>query len=401
MSTTTGNTLAWSDVNALRLARNGLTDPVPGREPSESAADMAATMLGAHAQVMVAGETSLAMRIAGATRADVQGALWNTHSLVRTHGPRGTVHLLATRDLPMWTGALSGIPRRAGAPAKGKDGRPLLTGEQEAEVVAGIGKALAEDELTVDELTDALADLVGTWAVDPVMDAFQTLWPRWRAATHVAAHAGALCFGHNRGRKVTYTNPHRWLPGFRPMPADEAHAALVTRFLHAYGPAAPAHFAKWLAAPNAWAGELFASLEAAGTLERVTVEGEDAWRAAGDVGSVPPAPPRVRLLPYFDAFGIASHPRALLFPGQAYERCLAGGQAGNYPLLLLDGVVGGVWHQRRSGRRITVTVEPLETHAPLDAGQLAALEEEVARLGRILDGRAELTVGTVSVGPHA
>ena len=26
------------------------------------------------------------------------------------------------------------------------------------------------------------------------------------------------------------------------------------------------------------------------------------------------------------------------------------GQAGNYPVVLVDGVVGGVWHQRRSGR---------------------------------------------------
>ncbi|GAA2073518.1 winged helix DNA-binding domain-containing protein [Streptomyces albiaxialis] len=389
---------AWTDANARRLARNGLTAPARDVSP----ADVAADMLGAHAQVMAAGEVSLAMRIAGATRTDVQDALWDAHSLVKTHGPRGTVHLLATRDLPMWTGALSGIPRRAGAPAKGKDGRPLLTPEQETEVVAGIGKALAEDELTVDELTEALGGIVGSWAVDPVMDAFQTLWPRWRAATHIAAHAGTLCFGHNRGRKVTYTNPHRWLPGFRPLPAAEAHTALATRYLRAYGPAEPAHFAKWLGAPGGWATELFASLEAAGTLERVTLEGADAWRVTGDGDGgeqewAPPAP-RVRLLPYFDAFGIASHPRALLFPGRAYERALAGGQAGNYPLLLLDGIVGGVWHQRRSGRRIQVTVEPLE---PLDAARHAALEEEVARLGRILDGRPELTVGTVAVGPHA
>ncbi|MFG3252621.1 winged helix DNA-binding domain-containing protein [Streptomyces sp. NPDC048172] len=394
--------IAWSDANARRLARNGLTEPAPAQNVSP--ADVAADILGAHAQVMSAGEVSLAMRIDGATRTDVQDALWNAHTLVKTHGPRGTVHLLATRDLPMWTGALSGIPRRAGAPTKGKDGRPVLTPEQESEVVEGIGKALAEDELTVDELTEALAGIVGSWAADPVMDAFQTHWPRWRAATHVAAHTGALCFGHNRGRKVTYTNPHRWLPGFRPLPAEEAHAALVTRYLRAYGPAAPAHFAKWLAAPAGWATELFAALEGGGALERVTLEGADAWRVTGDdgreEGTAPPAP-RVRLLPYFDAFGIASHPRPLLFPGRAYERALAGGQAGNYPLLLLDGVVGGVWHQRRSGRRIQVTVEPLDTLKPLDAEQHAALEAEVARLGRILDGRPELTVGTVTVGAHA
>jgi hypothetical protein len=46
----------------------------------------------------------------GPTRADVQRALWEDRSLVKTFGPRGTVHLLATADLPMWTGALSALP---------------------------------------------------------------------------------------------------------------------------------------------------------------------------------------------------------------------------------------------------------------------------------------------------
>jgi hypothetical protein len=106
----------------------------------------------------------------------------------------------------------------------------------------------------------------------------------------------------------------------------------------------------------------------------------------------------VRLLPYFDAFGVGSHPRRLLFPGRASERALAGSQAGNYPVLLLDGVVGGVWHQRRSGRKVAVTVEPL---SPLTRRHEAALEAEVERLGDVLGASPTLTTGIVSVGPHA
>lgn len=113
----------------------------------------------------------------------------------------------------------------------------------------------------------------------------------------------------------------------------------------------------------------------------------------------PAGPARgVRLLPYFDAFTIASQPRERLFPGAAYTRALAGGQAGNHPVLLIDGTVAGVWHQRRSGRRIVVTVEPL---SPLTAGQLRELEEQVERVAVVLEGKPELTVGKVSVGPHA
>ena len=63
-----------------------------------------------HAQILGSAELAIGRRIAGATRSDVQRALWDERTLVKTFGPRGTVHLLATADLPMWTGALSALP---------------------------------------------------------------------------------------------------------------------------------------------------------------------------------------------------------------------------------------------------------------------------------------------------
>jgi hypothetical protein len=54
-------------------------------------------------------------------------------------------------------------------------------------------------------------------------------WPRWRQLTSRAAHRGVLCFWPDRARKVTYTNPHRWLPGFRPSDGETALRTLVTR----------------------------------------------------------------------------------------------------------------------------------------------------------------------------
>jgi hypothetical protein len=105
------------------------------------------------------------------------------------------------------------------------------------------------------------------------------------------------------------------------------------------------------------------------------------------------------LLPYFDAYVVGSHPRDRLFPGQVATRALApSGQAGNYPVLLIDGIVAGVWHQRRSGRRIDVTVEPL---IRLASKQRRTLEAQVERIGTILEGQARLTIGTVTTGGHA
>jgi len=74
------------------------------------------------------------------------------------------------------------------------------------------------------------------------------------------------------------------------------------------------------------------------------------------------------------------------------------GQAGNYPVLLLDGIVGGVWHQRRLGQRLHITVEPLR---PLTNRQRRELDDELELVAKVMEASATLTVATVTVGAHA
>ena len=411
--------LSWEGVTARRMARHALAEPSAALDP----AGVAGLLCGAHAQILTAAEFSIGRRIAGATRADVRRALWEDRTLVKTFGPRGTVHLLPAADLPMWTGALSALPSSVPQHPEGV----RFTAGQAAEVIAAIDDALADagpaaagpgaagavaegavaegavaEGLTVDELTEAVAERAGPWAVERTMDAFQDKWPRWRQLTSTAAHRGVLCFGPDRGRKVTYSHPRRWLPGFSPAEGDAALRALVLHYLHAYGPATPQHFARWLAISPRYAVELFSRLagDSSGAgLERVELDGEAAWVAAGDTGT-PSGPHRgIRLLPYFDPYVVAGQPRGRLYPGAAAARALSpSGQAGNYPVLLVDGVVGGVWHQRRSGRKLALTVEPL---AELTASQRRQLDEEAALVGTVMDATVTLTLGPVTVGPHA
>jgi Winged helix DNA-binding domain len=156
--------LTWSGVTTRRMDRHALIGPAADQDP----AGIAGVLCGAHAQVLGAAELSIGRRIAGATRADVQRALWQDRTLVRTFGPRGTVHLLPTVDLPMWTGALSALP--SSVPMHPEPVR--FTAEQADEVVAAIGDALADAELTVDELTEAVVDRTGPWAGEETMEAF-------------------------------------------------------------------------------------------------------------------------------------------------------------------------------------------------------------------------------------
>lgn len=386
--------LTWDQVSARRLRRH-----FPGGQDIPA---VVRAMSGAHAQILTAAELSIALRCEGITRYDVQSALWTERSLVKTFGPRGTVHLLPTEDLPMWTGALQALPAKA-SPFK-PDVR--MTAGQTDLVIAALADALADDELTVEELTSAVVARVGEWAGDLVMPAFQGFWPRWQQAISAAANAGVLCYAPNKGRKAAYTNPHRWLPGFKPMPPDEAIAALVRRYLYAYGPATPANFAKWLNAPLGWAAQAFESADLAKVYVHTRdssvfandVPGREGWVMADDVAFDADEASGVRLLPYFDAYVVGGQPRDLLFPGIASERALAGGQAGNYPVVLVDGVVAGVWHQRRSGRRVDLTVELLGSD---NARVRRLIEVEAERLAEILDATPSVTFDVVSVGAHA
>jgi DNA glycosylase AlkZ-like len=155
--------VSWSAANIRRLERHALHPPAPsGTDPAE----IAAAICGAHAQVLSAAEVSLALRIQGATRATIRRAMWDDHKLIKTYGPRGTVHLLPTEDLPIWTAALSAIPAHSPFP---DDIR--LTPAQAKQIVDAIGRALEDAELTIDELDRAIVDLVGSWAGDRVMPA--------------------------------------------------------------------------------------------------------------------------------------------------------------------------------------------------------------------------------------
>ena len=381
--------LPWSHVTARRIVRQGLDAPSKATRPE----DIVRTLCGAHAQVLSAAFWSIGLRSTSLTAPEIKDALWIEHSLVKTFGPRGTVHLLAAQDLPLWAGALSALPPSHNGHTK----EVRLTPEQTDEVVKAIDGVLFNTELTIDELSEAVITATGPWAGERVMPAFNDMWPRWRMALAQAGFRGALCFGPNRGSKVTYTNPRRFLPGFAPAEGRGSLAWLVKSYLYAYGPATPQHFAQWLNAPRSWAKDLFDSLSA--ELEPVEVNGSLAWVVAGDAAFLSNTVQSVRLLPYFDAYTVGSQPRELLFPGRAAQRALTpSGQAGNYPVLLINGTVAGVWHQRRSGRWLDITVEPFD---PLTAKERSDLDGQVERLGAFLNAQPRLTLGTVIAGAHA
>lgn len=376
--------LSFRAACARRLARHGLTG---GHADLVTAA---AATCGIHAQVMSAAEHSLARRVPGTTRQDVRRALWTDRTLTKTIGVRGTVHLYPTAELPFWMAALGAVPVPRRRPTPGV----TLDPDERERIVAAISTALVEADLTLADLDVAVADTAGAWAAAPTLPAFGGAAPRWRQALAAAAYRGVLCYGPNRGRNVTYTSPRRWLPSYRHVDGPTALRELALRYLDSYGPATAAHLAQWLAADRAPIEALVGDLR--DELDAVDLDGTPAWWPSRRP-VVETAPDSLVLAPYFDAYVVGGHPRPLLFAGVAAERGLSGGSAGPVMTLLYDGIVAGVWHQARRGRRLAVTVEPFRRLGVRREQHLAA---EVERVGTIMEAEPTLTIGPVTSRPH-
>ncbi|HEX6685480.1 MAG TPA: winged helix DNA-binding domain-containing protein [Candidatus Limnocylindrales bacterium] len=373
--------MTWEQACSRRLARHALI------EPDESLAEVAGRVCGVHAQVMPAAEVALGVRTAGVTRKDVRAALWEDGTLVKTFGQRGTIHLYPVGELSVWMSALSAAPE----PSRSLPPELRLTDQQRESVFEAIQEALTGTQLTVDELDEEIGKRAGGWATELVMPAFQGMWPRWRILTSDAARRGILRFGPSRGRNVTYTRPE----DYTPTDGREALAEVVLRYLRSYGPATPQEFARWFGTTPRGATELFAEL--GDRLAEVSLDGTKCWLAADDT-EVPEVEGGLRLLPYFDPYPVGCYPRERLFPGKAFERALSRTQAGNVPVMLIGGVVAGIWHQRLATSKVTLTVEPF---VKLTAARKSELDAQADRIGEILEAKPTVTIGTVTAGKHA
>src|SRR5690349_1531593 len=99
--------LTWGQAAAWRVRRQHLEK----RAPAGSMLAVASRLCGLHAQVMSSAELAVWARVENAKRGEVQSALWERRTLVKTWAMRGTLHLLPSAELPMWHSALGTSPR--------------------------------------------------------------------------------------------------------------------------------------------------------------------------------------------------------------------------------------------------------------------------------------------------
>jgi hypothetical protein len=366
--------LSIAQVNSWRLSRHHLARRVPKRQIERVVSDLC----GVQAQVLSYAGLAIWARVEGITMQDVQDALWKHRSLVKTWCMRGTLHLISASDLPVYVAA-----RKTTLVVKRDWLTPEIDVRERKRIVRAIGEALDGEVLTRERLAEEVVKRLGMSA-----SVRKHMLSGWGNLLHPAAEQGYLCFGPSEGSKVTFVRPDQWIGRWDEPSGREAWKILLRRFFSTYGPATHHDIGHWWGLRPDKAKMLMDYI--ADELEEVEFEGKNRWVLRKEVGQILGAKTlrSVKLLPSWDCYVMFYHPREL-FVSQNYRARVFRKLEGNAPVLLIDGVAGGVWEQQRKSGLTKVTVHPF---GHLSSTQKQLVREEATALGEFLGTNVKVDI---------
>jgi hypothetical protein len=323
---------------------------------------------GLQAQLLSAAWLGLRARSRGIEMRDLERALNEQRSIVRSWLMRGTLHIVAAEDLRWLLHLLGPVFVRAGTTRRAQLG---LDDTVKSRGVAAIRKILYDaGPLTRHELVDRLRSR------NIKLD------PRGQAAIHligVAALQGILCLGPDRGGASTYVLLDDWVRPAPALPRERALAELARRYFAAFGPATVEDLAAWSGLPMTEARSAVNGAE--GFLTELAIDKTPGLVLRQQHSRVRLAEkPAVRLLPAFDTYLLGYRRRDLAVPLPLQRRLQRGG-GWLHPAVVVNGRAVAAWALRKSGNRGQVRIEPFGN---LSTAIRRAIEAEVQDIGRFL-----------------
>jgi len=302
------------------------------------------------------------------TRLEIETALWQTRTLVKTSLMRQTLHVIPADEFPLYIAAMK-PSRIAGA----------------LRIMAKFGIARDEAEALTSLIMEALSSgPLGRPAINAsvrpkvskrVRSWMENVW----SIVRMPVAEGLICYGRGETREISVIRVDRWLPELKLklFSETEAHCALFRKYLHAYGPATPADFSHWAGIPMHQAKSLPGLLES--ELEQISGDTTSSFLLREDVAAMNATSgrgPCIRLLPSFDTYLLAHRAKDHLLSKKHYKRVYRN-QGWISPVVLIDGAVAGVWSYKFERKKLLVEIEPLGQFSQIIR---AAIKREAERL---------------------
>jgi len=347
-----------------RLRSHRLSAPAP------TIADAAAHMTATQAQEFWGGRWALAARTRGAPRLSDVDAAFARGELIRSWTMRGTLHIVAPRDLGWILAVTAARQEKQYAPVHrnlGITASDLRTGERAARAALSGGNRLTRREF---------GDVLAAAGVDPA-------GMRGNHILSALCLHQVLCLGAvvprteapSRDQYIVLTED-----AIRDAaaPADPL-AELFVRYIASHGPAAVEDFRWWAGLPL---GMARTARESAG--ERVVEVADGLFAAAGARPRRSSAAPGVVALPPFEEYYLSYADRSVPC---APEFIAAIGPSQNgivRPVLVTDGEILGVWaHSVAVGKHHLAPVPEVFADG---AAPASAVEDALARFARFITG---------------
>ena len=340
----TGLSCTAAQAAAFRLERHHLGRRVEiGRS---TVVDAVRDSAGIQAQVMSAAELAVWTRRGAATRDEIRTALWERRDVVRTSAMRLTLHLIPAQDLST---VITAMRPMAMATLQRWQGRVGARPDQVRTMIDAVIDALDGGPRTQQELIACARKKAGkgmrTW--------LEHAW----SAVRPAVIDGLIVYGPPRGAQATFVRVDQWLPKQPAVEAADARAALLRRFLSAFGPADARDFSKWSGLRSVDAKSALDALK--DEIVDVSVDGAAGWIRRADVNALTRSTldeEAVRLLGPFDSLLLAHATKEHLVAPKDYKRVYRA-QGWISAVVLRGGTIVGVWFSRPSGRAVTLDVE--------------------------------------------
>src|SRR5438874_10561881 len=372
--------LSDDQLRFLRLHAQRLTPQQPGEVIG--VAQVVKEVCGIQAQDASAATLAVRPRSVGLVVTDVEQAQVHDRTIIRTWGPRGTLHLLASDDIGWLLPLLGPV---------------FVASDRRRREELGLSEDICVRSMRI--IRNVLADQ-GPLTRAELMEHLTTNGIRLegQARPHLLARAaleGLICLGPDRGTEATYVLLNDWIDQEQtghPLSEDEAYAELTRRYLSAYGPATPGDQAAWSGLPLSKTRSAWQRIES--ELLEVETAGFHVWMLKTQVtrlDELPTPTPIVRLLPRFDIYLLGYQKRDLAVPSQYAKRINAGGGI-VHSTVLVDGRTVGTWKSKREKNHLMVIVEPFEQLVPvIDEG----IEAEIEDIARFLGVKVRLEVSAV------
>jgi len=334
---------------------------------------------GLHAQAATSPYLALWSRVEGFEDKLLDKALFEDKSLVKTWVMRGTLHIVQSKELPVYNRSL----RRVWFEHHGRYMRapdwPSIE-QRRSLIYPRILQALTQKPLKRKDLVDKVRFLLKDDS-----QPYKRLFSGWGGILKETAYEGLTVHAKPCERESCFARLNQWLPEIElsSVSEEEAQKQLLIKYLRGYGPATQQDFSLW---SGLMAGDAKRAIEnASPLLEQIRIEGAkgEFWilkedrRILNSIDADEPAP--VRLLPKFDSILLGHKDRSRIVKDQ-YKKLVFKPKAGDIAAtVLVDGQVAGTWRHKRKRHTLAVSVKPFEKMAKADVEEVKQQAKELSQ----------------------